>query len=189
MGKLKVIDIADKRFGNIVVTSRAVNNDLGTATWNYLCDCGNNGIDTGANIRNFRKTCGMQCPLHLARIRKGYAKGQAGLVQAWNMYRRRAMRRRAGGLEFSISRETAFRIFKSNCYYCGTGPANIAKSCSAYGGCLYTGIDRVDPAIGYTESNVRPCCWNCNRMKGTLTEQEFFALLKLILKVQRGRQH
>lgn len=36
------------------------------------------------------------------------------------------------------------------------------------------GIDRIDSEFGYTKDNVRPCCSNCNYMKRTLSEDEFF---------------
>jgi hypothetical protein len=53
--------------------------------------------------------------------------------------------------EFSISEEFHNSIRASSCCYCGrNGPS---------------GIDRVDPLIGYVEANIVPCCTSCNFMK------------------------
>lgn len=54
-------------------------------------------------------------------------------------------------IELTITREQAEILFGSPCFYCGCKPAG--------------GIDRVDNGIGYTASNVVPCCWECNAIK------------------------
>lgn len=47
------------------------------------------------------------------------------------------------------------------CHYCGDPIETI-------------GLDRVDNAQGYVSGNVVACCAECNRMKVTLTTQEWF---------------
>jgi hypothetical protein len=42
------------------------------------------------------------------------------------------------------------------------------------------GLDRIDSAIGYIESNVYTCCGNCNYMKNNYTYKEFMDKCLLI---------
>lgn len=188
---MKVTDLTNQRFGNLTAVRRVEprrdkRGYVSGTRWMLQCDCG--GVVTGL-YTNIAKgnlvTCGPKCPFRLARIRHGYAPGQSGLVQAWNLYRRKAKDR---GIEFKLTREEAFALFKMDCYYCGVVPSNIAKSNTTYGGCLYSGIDRLDPTLGYVTGNVVPCCWNCNRMKGTLQHGEFFAHIQKILRRSRRRK-
>lgn len=39
------------------------------------------------------------------------------------------------------------------------------------------GLDRIDNTIGYTERNVAPCCFDCNRMKSNKTKEQFMEYL------------
>lgn len=66
------------------------------------------------------------------------------------MYRTNAKRL---GLDFEIAEKAAW-LMRQPCFYCGT-PANPLN-----------GIDRLDNAIGYTETNTVPCCKVCNWGKG-----------------------
>ena len=52
------------------------------------------------------------------------------------------------------------------CFYCG-GPL------ADYG----TGLDRINPKIGYVNGNVRPCCRRCNVAKNDMREEEFKELI------------
>lgn len=49
---------------------------------------------------------------------------------------------------------------------------------------VYNGIDRVDNSVGYVLSNCVPCCSTCNRMKGTMSSEEFKEKIKLIYSRQ-----
>jgi hypothetical protein len=52
---------------------------------------------------------------------------------------------------------------------------------------FFSGIDRVDSSIGYTEENTVPCCSPCNTLKGSGTRAEFEAKCVRIAEGQ-GRQ-
>ena len=39
--------------------------------------------------------------------------------------------------------------------------------------CRFTGIDRMDNAVGYEKQNIVPCCKSCNYMKGTQSLDKF----------------
>lgn len=43
------------------------------------------------------------------------------------------------------------------------------------------GIDRIDPSEGYTKTNSAACCWDCNRMKGSMSCYDFVKHLANIL--------
>ncbi len=75
----------------------------------------------------------------------------------------------ARGYEFSISDETADRLFRSPCQYCGYQPPH-----------RFNGIDRIVNTIGYVEGNVVACCLWCNRAKGRRPVAEFLAWLKWV---------
>ena len=71
---------------------------------------------------------------------------------------------------------------KQNCYYCGKEPDQIRKNNDySHGIYVYNGIDRLDNNRGYTTDNTVSCCGLCNKMKLTLTEEQFYKhLLKIV---------
>lgn len=62
------------------------------------------------------------------------------------------------GFEFDFTREEFEAILGLPCYYCG------GKT---------TGLDRVNNSRGYTWENVEPCCFHCNVMKFTCSQDDF----------------
>lgn len=89
------------------------------------------------------------------------------------------------GLDF----DTFYNLSQQDCYYCGIGPSNSYKisrdrRISQYqmdnGIFIYNGLDRVDSSKGHTPDNVVPCCWDCNRMKGTLSLSDFISHIEMI---------
>jgi hypothetical protein len=186
MGKTSLHDLTGARIGNILVLERGESRRSKTGKrtgtrWKCLCDCGTVTESLYSNIVNgTKKTCGkVGCPYHHAIVRRGYAPGEAGLRQAWNLYRRKALERK---LEFTLTQDETNAIFRDICFYCGAPPGNVAKSNTGHGGCLYTGIDRIDSTKGYIQGNVRPCCWPCNRMKSTMPQGNFIGHIQNVLK-------
>ena len=78
-------------------------------------------------------------------------------------YRYWAKRR---GLVFELSLEEFSLLLDSPCHYCGEEVA--------------LGIDRVDNGVGYTTTNVVPCCEYCNKLKGLRDYDEFTAKVRRI---------
>jgi hypothetical protein len=104
----------------------------------------------------------------------------------WNGLRHNVQRR---GWDFHLTIPQLKRLSQLPCVYCGKGPSNVHRLGYVIGGkkviapemaIQYSGIDRIDSTKGYIPGNVVPCCWVCNRMKGTLPVDEFFALLERI---------
>lgn len=62
-------------------------------------------------------------------------------------------------LPFELALDYFTNLIKKDCYYC----------CRP----LAVGIDRLDNSKGYALENAVPCCFPCNRMKHTLSTEEF----------------
>lgn len=73
------------------------------------------------------------------------------------------------GFVFSLTDKEFIKLITGNCYYCDSAPSNTSK----YYKVKYNGIDRVNNKEGYSKRNVVSCCALCNRMKSTLTQDEF----------------
>ena len=104
--------------------------------------------------------------------------GEAAKRLLMGRYKRSA---KTKGLPFELTEEELAEIFKSPCNYCGRVEVAVCKGLGETSGDYsYVGIDRVDPRLGYLLDNVVPCCWTCNMMKNTLTEEFFLSHVKLI---------
>jgi hypothetical protein len=85
-----------------------------------------------------------------------------GHLRSFGNAKRANVRRKAGSLSFA-----AFvRLRSEFCYYCAGDlpPSGI-------------GLDRIDPARGYDEDNVLPCCTRCNCARGGDISVEEFKLI------------
>lgn len=65
-------------------------------------------------------------------------------------------RSKSKNLDFLINEEEFYSITKMNCYICGKSNNDLHKN----------GIDRFNNKEGYTHDNAKPCCFECNLMKG-----------------------
>lgn len=81
------------------------------------------------------------------------------------------------GLVYNLNETFLSSSVKMDCHYCGKPPSKPHRKCETF---LYNGLDRVDNNIGYTESNVVPCCYICNKMKGELPVEDFLEHLNKI---------
>ena len=81
------------------------------------------------------------------------------------------------GLTYDLSPETLFSKIHENCTYCGNPPSKPHREYESF---LYNGLDRIDNDIGYVESNITPCCFFCNKMKGVLSVEYFLEHLNKI---------
>lgn len=88
-------------------------------------------------------------------------------------YKRHAKKR---NLDFLLEKEDFYKMIILSCTYCGdsqTSYSNPPKEAEWGTQFRYTGIDRINPKIGYVEGNVQPCCIKCNRAKSDMTEEDF----------------
>ena len=152
-----------------------------------LCHaCGNTATQSSV-VFSKSKSCG--CERHKA----GEGKSLGPKTMPWQLESGEAARRllvgrykrsaKVKGLDFLLSDEDMTRLFKSSCSYCGRSETNTCKGLGkSSGDFAYVGLDRVDPFKGYTQDNVVPCCWMCNMMKNTLTQEAFLDHTTLIYK-------
>lgn len=150
-------------------------NSKGIKFFKVSCTCGSEKIIPGYRLTcksNPVKSCG--CLRTEARSRLGklsrHAPGEAAKRLLHVTYRRDAKRR---GIVFDVPIELFLSIIAKPCHYCEAPPSNRAYPKRYYGGCLYTGIDRVNNNGGYTVDNIVPCCRRCNLAKRDSTLEEF----------------
>lgn len=157
----KIVSIGDV-FGNLVVLSQQDKN-----TWSCKCSCGKELNLKGFILLNGRKQCSRTCKNSNNKL----AEGQASINSAYRDFTKSARRRK---IKVEITKEEFIYISTKPCIYCGQHPESVTnKNGKLNGDFLHNGIDRVNNSIGYVKNNVVPCCWNCNRAKGTLTMEEF----------------
>jgi hypothetical protein len=77
---------------------------------------------------------------------------------------------RVRDIEWNLTDEEAKKMIVSPCVYCKHINLEIRVN----------GIDRLDSNVCYTVENCRPCCKNCNYMKGTYDPITFINLAKRI---------
>lgn len=106
-----------------------------------------------------------------------------GIASARQLYRKYKQKAVEYNRTFDIPFEDFMRITSQICYLCGRPPAQTVKNkYNSNGHYIYNGLDRVDNSIGYTISNVLPCCKYCNSMKSNHSLEEFKKMIKQILK-------
>ncbi len=144
------------------------------------CICGTEKIVLGDNIvKGGVKSCG--CLRHEGH--PGYNKlpeGEASFRSTYHIYQSKAKHQK---LPFDLNIDQFRQLVKQNCFYCGAVPSNVARNAHCNGHFVYTGIDRVNNTLGYTLSNVVPCCKACNVAKNNRTQIEFFKWAKRIVKL------
>ena len=130
------------------------------------CSCGTIKVVSLSSLRmKSTKSCGCLNIDRASRKRLSDSdRVKNSLIQEYNnsAYQR--------GLLYDLSETFLFSSIKMNCHYCGKHPSKPHRKCETF---LYNGLDRVDNSIGYIESNVVPCCYICNKMKGELSVEVF----------------
>lgn len=85
------------------------------------------------------------------------ARRRDSLPERWRAYKKGAAKR---GLEFTLTLKEFSAFWQAPCTYCTDDIKTI-------------GLDRMNNRIGYTKTNVAPCCKICNYMKQGLSQDEF----------------
>jgi hypothetical protein len=113
---------------------------------------------------------------HLDRLHEANRKPEAARNRVLHAYKFSAKRRQ---LVFDLSDQVFDQLITRVCHYCGEPPSNVMNE-EGYG-LKYSGIDRLDSNISYTDENCVSCCSTCNDMKGRLSRKEFLAKIKQIV--------
>lgn len=167
------IDETGKTYGRLLVVSPngRLNREF---AWLCKCRCGKEITVRGSSLRRGQtKSCGCLSADASANRRKRPDK-QASFNKFYSRIKIGASRR---GYKFSLTKKYVKDICSRSCFYCGKQPSqsNGKDLNRYYGGDLFihNGLDRVDNTKGYIDGNVVPCCWSCNRIKGSFSIQEF----------------
>ncbi len=165
-------NLKGREFGKLTVDRfHAIEtNSLGTrrTMWWVRCSCGSpeKKVRASSLLNGNTKSCG--CLRIENSCRQLGIQHQPIRNQVYWQYKYQATKR---GLEWSLLDEEFKTLTSANCHYCGKPPMNCK------GGITYNGIDRKDNSRGYVTENVVPCCKICNRMKNTMSYEDFIAFI------------
>lgn len=178
------IDLKDTIFGRLKVIGKSDVRKIYTGgqyirKWKCVCICGNRVLVGGQSLRTGNaQSCGCLQKEKASLAGKATRKEGTASRVMYGACKQAALRRK---LSFEITYDNYMALTQTNCVYCGRKP--FAKYITKHGDIFtYNGIDRLDNNKGYTLDNSVTCCWDCNRMKGTLTVTEFIEQCKRILK-------
>jgi len=150
-----------------------------TKRWLCRCSCGKEVVArTNALVTGRTKSCGCW--------RKESRMMDAGICARNHLlatYKAAAKRR---GYMWGLSAEEFFSITQQNCHYCGSLPSERRDSKRYNGGYVCNGVDRRNNEHGYIPENALPACKDCNRMKGTMTYEQFVVYLRKVGSFQLG---
>lgn len=88
---------------------------------------------------------------------------------------------------FGLTKECFNRLSVEPCYYCGAQPTETSGYKPWHPKVMINGLDRIDPAVGYYDHNVVPCCKDCNVAKLDKTEEEFISWARRLVGHQNTR--
>lgn len=101
-------------------------------------------------------------------------------------YKRSVISARLKKVRWEISENDYIKLISAPCSYCNNELRNVQISTGI-------GLDRIDndKKLGYTLSNVLPCCSMCNKIKNNfLTVEETKAAVQVIVNIRKNqRQH
>jgi len=177
----KVInDISGFFFGRLKALKQLGSSKDKHIVWECICSCGNVINCTAHSLkRGNTKSCGC---LHretasqtakniLSKVAKNHYHVDTKTLFLNKMflnYKHGAKRR---NYIFDLSKKDLERMAQGNCYLCGNPPLRLYKN--KFGEFLYNGVDRINNLLGYTLENCKPCCWQCNKIKGKMSLSEF----------------
>ena len=151
------------------------------SVWLVKCECGNEFICRGADLGKKTISCGCYSRQRTIEFNKATKTKESycAFSDVWQSYKCGAKKR---GYTFELTKDQFLSIVKNNCTYCGNPPSCTRKSRTKGNipSFLYNGIDRVNNEYGYILSNCVPCCNKCNKMKGTMSVDEFKNKIKEI---------
>ena len=180
------INYTGKRFGRLlVVECLGVDKGSGFRWWGCVCDCGQKLASRSRELlRGHTQSCG--CLNRDKSIQRGAQNklpaGHAMRNELLASYRKSA---RVRGIEWKLSDETFFELITKSCDYCGSPPGRLRKGRPGVnGGYIYSGLDRINNAIGYLPENTAPCCWLCNRAKAEMPLDQFLDWIKRVYTEQ-----
>ena len=165
------LSLVDRKFTRLTVLEFVGIQPTGhrESLWKCRCDCGNEMTTTGYSLTSGNtKSCGCY---HKIRTRQLFSKpiSEIRVNRIFYDYRKRAKQK---NMDITLTKEQFKTLMDSDCHYCGGEPSNsLVQHEESLP--VYQGIDRKDNSEGYTPDNVVPCCIVCNKMKKTMSHDDF----------------
>lgn len=157
-------------FGRLKIISMSHQDKRWRKHYLCRCECGNEKTIQGSLLASGNtKSCG--CLVKDTRSATRVPNNHSEITAVILGYKRHAKGR---GYTWELSREQAENLFRSDCHYCGSPPANIKIHKNTVNPFSYSGIDRINNKLGYVQGNVVPCCNICNRAKRDMDVTEFY---------------
>lgn len=147
-------------------TPEYINNKKAHIYWLCKCNCGNEKIVHGGNLKNNQV---ISCGCYQKEM-SSLPYGESNLNRLFKNYEHHAKNR---NLSFELTRDEFSKLTKQKCSYCGKPPLQEKKGTRTNGVYIYNGIDRIDSSIGYIKNNVVSCCGQCNKAKLNYSEKDF----------------
>lgn len=170
-------NLLGQRFGRLRVVERVKNPHKNGAAWRCVCDCGNETVVSGANLRHRTRSCGCLAREQLI-AKLSLPKGQAANNFLLDKYKRSAALRH---LVWGLTDREFFTLIQRPCHYCGQPPSRplpkLLRNRPTNAGFAYNGVDRKNNDDGYAIENTVPCCTACNRFKRAMSYEQFIAYL------------
>ena len=155
----------------------------------FRCDC-----DKAFKLRNtnsFLTYDDIQCPdcKRIGRLKKNIGERYIFKRVKWDA--------KKAGRSFNLSFDWFVKAIHEPCHYCNRTDINKVSVASKKPGEFllvdfrYNGLDRVDNALGYEESNCVPCCVVCNRAKNSMPYDDFIEYIEALVnhKNSQGDDH
>lgn len=182
---MKFQDLTGHVFSRLTVTARAPSNSYGHTRWHCKCSCGSDKTVYAADLKLGKmQSCGC-LRRDLARLQRTLPEGEAAANSLYASYKKGAKER---GIQFELTAAYFKSIVAQPCHYCGAAPSlkvfgvNRMKHKNVNGNFTYTGIDRKDSALGYSENNCVPCCKTCNFAKNDMKYTNFIVYLNQLIE-------
>lgn len=158
--------------------------------YEVLCDCGNLALMRGNDLVT-KKILSCGCYKREQTIvfnkRTKTKAAHCTFTSVWQSYKKGAKDR---NYEFKLTHEEFYDLTQDDCFYCGLEPLQERqpRDKSKLNSYFYNGVDRVDNSRGYTIDNVVSCCKICNRLKHTLTVEEWMQHMERILLHMKNKR-
>lgn len=169
---MKKNDLTGQKFGKLTVLGDdGTRSHDGGIKWHCSCDCGGETHVVGHKLKTgHTKTCG--CGARVFFKPKSTTTHELRNIAISRIIGRYKSKAKDRNLHWGISRELFIKTIEKPCYYCGTfGSLSLVIDDFEY---LHNGVDRIDSDKGYEQSNIVPCCKNCNMAKSNMTQLDFY---------------
>lgn len=160
-------DITGEKFGRLTAIQPTEKRWRKNIVWLFKCDCGRDAeLPLGEVVALKRQSCG---------CKRKYTDREEAM---WTKTKTNALRRSGHyGCTSDLNLSAYISITTQNCFYCGAKPKIPVIDKTSDLRSVRNTLDRINPQLGYLESNVLPCCLRCNQAKSDMSYMEWVNFL------------